>query len=51
MEEYKAANVMLPETEEELSNGRAEDDFREPIAYEWKEANCDDLGIEPIHTD
>ena len=51
MEEMESANEMLPETEEELSCNRAEDDFKVPVAYAWKEAEDDDLGTEPVHAD
>lgn len=51
MEESKQLNVLFLETEKELSNNRAEDDFTEPVAYSWKEAKDDDLGFEPVHAD
>ena len=48
MEEYKSANVMFLETEKELSNGRADDDFKEP---EQKELADDSFSTEPVHAD
>lgn len=48
MEEHKAANVMLPETEEELSNGRAS---KESVKNEWKEFANDGFKPEPVHAD